>query len=384
VRSPELVAAEVAAQLELPQSGGQSYEEALARWLADRDVLLVIDNCEHVLSAVADLVDPLTARLPRLRVLATSREPLWIEGKATFRLAPLSAETAVQLFRERAGVRARSALDTEHAHRTSRRAGGEAHGSRARLSRHKVRLWNRRGLTSPAVRRAYGIALIVMTTWVASSSASTPTVHQKELARVRAIVGSKPGCRELSRKEAATILGVRTPKTFESASACLHAAGRAVSVRVTLECGGDTCTGDGWLFTDVRPTVAIPVDTDYDVSPDARFLYYTRLTLTKSLGEYKVDVARRDLTIGVDVKLAACASPTVSPSGAWVLCRSRTDGVLKVPSGGGAPTVVVKGTGVVINWTPYSRVFPNPVTFLTSDSMEVWTGSKRRVVAWKE
>jgi predicted ATPase len=118
VQSPELVASEVAAQLELPQSGGQSYEEALARWLTDRDVLLVIDNCEHVLSAVADLVDPLTARLPRLRVLATSREPLWIEGEATFRLAPLTAEPAVQLFRERAGVRARSALDTEHAQRT--------------------------------------------------------------------------------------------------------------------------------------------------------------------------------------------------------------------------------------------------------------------------
>ncbi|HEX4340589.1 MAG TPA: hypothetical protein VH062_31995 [Polyangiaceae bacterium] len=79
--------------------------------------MLVIDNCEHVLSAVADLVDALTARLPRLRVLATSREPLWIEGEATFRLAPLSAEPAVQLFRERAGVRSHGALDTESAMR---------------------------------------------------------------------------------------------------------------------------------------------------------------------------------------------------------------------------------------------------------------------------
>jgi predicted ATPase len=117
VRSPELVAAEVAAQLELPQSGGQPYEDALVRWLTDRDVLLVIDNCEHVLSAAADLVDALTARLPRLRVLATSREPLWIEGEATFRLAPLETEPAAQLFRERAFVRARSALDSQRAQR---------------------------------------------------------------------------------------------------------------------------------------------------------------------------------------------------------------------------------------------------------------------------
>lgn len=126
LRSAELVAAEVAAQLGLPRSGGQSYEDALTSWLTERDVLLVIDNCEHVVSAVADLVEALTARLPQLRVLATSREPLWIDGEVTHRLAPLAvvgpnasfeevaASTAVQLFRERAGSRARG-LDTERA-----------------------------------------------------------------------------------------------------------------------------------------------------------------------------------------------------------------------------------------------------------------------------
>ncbi|HTQ02533.1 MAG TPA: NB-ARC domain-containing protein [Polyangiaceae bacterium] len=127
VRSADLVGAEVASQLGLPRSGGQSYETALVGWLTDRDVLLVIDNCEHVVSAVADLVSALTARLPRLRVLATSREPLWIDGEVTYRLAPLAvvgpeasleevtASSAVQLFRERAGARARGALDTERA-----------------------------------------------------------------------------------------------------------------------------------------------------------------------------------------------------------------------------------------------------------------------------
>src|ERR1017187_135132 len=64
LRSADLVAAEVAAQLGLPRSGGQSYEDALTRWLTERDVLLVLDNCEHMVSAVADLVDGLTARLP--------------------------------------------------------------------------------------------------------------------------------------------------------------------------------------------------------------------------------------------------------------------------------------------------------------------------------
>lgn len=53
VRSADLVAAEVAAQLGLPRSGGQSYEDALTRWLSERDALLVLDNCEHRLSSEA-------------------------------------------------------------------------------------------------------------------------------------------------------------------------------------------------------------------------------------------------------------------------------------------------------------------------------------------
>ncbi len=129
VRSTEHIAGEVAAQVGMPRSGGQSYEDALTKWLADRDVLLVLDNCEHVVSAVADLVEGLTARLPRLRVLATSREPLWVLDELSYRLAPLAvvgpdasrveidANPAVRLFRERAGTRTRASLDTDHAAR---------------------------------------------------------------------------------------------------------------------------------------------------------------------------------------------------------------------------------------------------------------------------
>jgi non-specific serine/threonine protein kinase len=117
LRTPELVAAEVAASLGLPRSRGLSYGDALAEWLDDQDVLVLLDNCEHVSPAVADLVDELTTRLPRLRVLATSREPLWVDGEATVRLSPLevagpaasAAETAaspaVRLFKERAAAR---------------------------------------------------------------------------------------------------------------------------------------------------------------------------------------------------------------------------------------------------------------------------------------
>ena len=112
LRSADLVAGEVAAQVGLQRSGGEPNVDALTRWLADRDLLLVLDNCEHVVSAVAQLVEELIARLPRLHVLATSREPLWVMDELNHRLAPLTvagadaglaeidACPAVRLFRE--------------------------------------------------------------------------------------------------------------------------------------------------------------------------------------------------------------------------------------------------------------------------------------------
>jgi predicted ATPase len=115
LRSADLVAGEVAAQVGMQRSGGQSNEDALARWLADRDVLLVLDNCEHVVSAVAELVEDLTARLPRLHVLATSREPLWAVDELNYRLAPLPEADAIRLFQERAGALAQASLDSDRA-----------------------------------------------------------------------------------------------------------------------------------------------------------------------------------------------------------------------------------------------------------------------------
>lgn len=129
LRSADHIIGEVASQVGLPRSGGQSFEDALSDWLAERDVLLVLDNCEHVASAVADLVEALTARLPRLHVLATSREPLWVVDEVTYRLEPLpvagrdatraelDASPAVCLFRERAAMRTQTPLGTDDAGR---------------------------------------------------------------------------------------------------------------------------------------------------------------------------------------------------------------------------------------------------------------------------
>lgn len=64
--------------------------EAIAQRLRNVDVLLLIDNCEHVLDALAGPISRLLAALPRLRILATSREPLRIPGEHVLRLLPLA------------------------------------------------------------------------------------------------------------------------------------------------------------------------------------------------------------------------------------------------------------------------------------------------------
>ncbi|RZL33331.1 MAG: hypothetical protein EOP35_18145, partial [Rubrivivax sp.] len=62
----------------------------IAAALRGQDLLLVLDNCEHVLDHVAELVDALRQRAPRVRVLATSQEPLHVVDEQVFRLAPLA------------------------------------------------------------------------------------------------------------------------------------------------------------------------------------------------------------------------------------------------------------------------------------------------------
>ena len=91
VRDPALVPAMVAAALGVREQPGLSAAAALARVLArQQQLLLVLDNCEHVADAAAELCAGLLAACDEVRVLATSREPLRVAGEARYRLAPLA------------------------------------------------------------------------------------------------------------------------------------------------------------------------------------------------------------------------------------------------------------------------------------------------------
>ncbi|MFF4402662.1 ATP-binding protein [Streptomyces sp. NPDC001480] len=81
---------------------GPSPAERLVTVLSDRPLLLILDNCEHVLDATAALITRLLAACPHLRVLTTSREPLGIIGEHLYPVRPLDTDAAVRLFTDRA------------------------------------------------------------------------------------------------------------------------------------------------------------------------------------------------------------------------------------------------------------------------------------------
>lgn len=90
--------------LGLRHIGQMPPETRLTEALADRPPLLLLDNCEHVVDAVATLVARLVAACPALRVLATSREPLGITGEHLWPVRPLAEAAATELFVDRAAA----------------------------------------------------------------------------------------------------------------------------------------------------------------------------------------------------------------------------------------------------------------------------------------
>jgi predicted ATPase/DNA-binding CsgD family transcriptional regulator len=113
VRDPVLVPAVVAAALGVREQPGVPVALTLVRVLARQQLLLVLDNCEHMVGAAAQLCARLLAACDDVRVLATSREPLRVAGEARYRLAPLAlpdlddlahaaGSEAVALFTDRA------------------------------------------------------------------------------------------------------------------------------------------------------------------------------------------------------------------------------------------------------------------------------------------
>jgi predicted ATPase/serine/threonine protein kinase len=90
VTDPALVPAAVATAAGVHEEPTRSLERSLVRALRDKRVLLVLDNCEHLVEACAAVADEISRACPEARVLATSREPLGVDGERVWPLAPLA------------------------------------------------------------------------------------------------------------------------------------------------------------------------------------------------------------------------------------------------------------------------------------------------------
>ena len=114
VADDDFVAAVFSSSLGLPERRHGTIEESIVAALRDRRLLVVLDNCEHVIDVVADLVDRIVESCPGVRVLATSREALGVDGEDTYEVRPFAAppsnaleahaamdNDAVRLFAER-------------------------------------------------------------------------------------------------------------------------------------------------------------------------------------------------------------------------------------------------------------------------------------------
>jgi predicted ATPase/DNA-binding SARP family transcriptional activator len=92
----------VATALGVQRGHGLTIEETVTAYLRGRNLLLVLDNCEHVLGAVAPLVEQILAFCPDVVLLATSREALGLAGEQVWPVHPLSEADATSLFVQRA------------------------------------------------------------------------------------------------------------------------------------------------------------------------------------------------------------------------------------------------------------------------------------------
>jgi predicted ATPase/class 3 adenylate cyclase len=103
ITDPQIVPVTVAHTLGLPDQPGRSTLDALRRFVGDQEILLLLDNCEHLLDACSALIVALLDACPLVTVLTTSREPIGVVGELTWIVPSLSlADDAVELFTDRA------------------------------------------------------------------------------------------------------------------------------------------------------------------------------------------------------------------------------------------------------------------------------------------
>jgi predicted ATPase/class 3 adenylate cyclase len=96
VSDPDLVAQTVASVFSVGESGNASLRDSVVLYLQKKSVLLIFDNCEHLLDACADFISALLGKAPQVKVIVTSRERLDIDGEAVYSLPMLPLPEATR------------------------------------------------------------------------------------------------------------------------------------------------------------------------------------------------------------------------------------------------------------------------------------------------
>jgi non-specific serine/threonine protein kinase len=102
ISDPDLVAQEIARALHLPERAEASPRDVVIGAICEVRTLLILDNCEHLVDACAEVAEALLRACPRLTILATSREALGVPSETAWLVPPMVSGEAVQLFVERA------------------------------------------------------------------------------------------------------------------------------------------------------------------------------------------------------------------------------------------------------------------------------------------
>jgi predicted ATPase/class 3 adenylate cyclase len=89
ITDPELVSSVIAKEIGMPQVEGRRIDESIPLWLKRKKLLLILDNCEHVLETAAAIANGITRTCPDVRLLGTSRQALGVSGEEVLRLASL-------------------------------------------------------------------------------------------------------------------------------------------------------------------------------------------------------------------------------------------------------------------------------------------------------
>jgi predicted ATPase/class 3 adenylate cyclase len=297
----------VAATLGLADLGGQLLLESLTESLREQDTLILLDNCEHVIDDAAKLCGQLVRDCPRLRILATSREPLGLDGEHVYRVPSLSlppadaeavdevaASDAVRLFVARA----------------------QAHDSGFVLDEQAA------PLVASVCRRLDGIPLALELAAARLSSMSIQQVSQRLDQRFRLLTG---GSRNAMPRQQTLQAAV------DWSFGLLHEAERETLRRLSVFAGGfeleaaeAVCAAGGVDAFDVLDLVGSLVSKSLvvaDRTPESvryrtleTIRQYAAQELLRSGGEDEV-MAARDRHAGYYLRLAEEASPALAGHG---------------------------------------------------------------------